>query len=97
MVIVVGNARCRRQSKKMYAGTYPLTALALKIGKAWLADQRFVKSIKRTVGEFGCNVILVTHPEKGIEDPSLLNISGGASYSRFSDAVITIKRHEEKA
>jgi len=71
----------------------PIT-LALKSGKAWVADQRFVRTVSRVAVKFGCNVILVTHPEKGIEDPSLLNIAGGASYSRFSDAVITVKKHD---
>jgi len=71
----------------------PIT-LALKSGKAWVADQRFVRGVNRTAREFGCNVLLVSHPEKGIEDPSLLNIAGGASYSRFSDGVLTVKKHD---
>jgi len=33
MVMVVGNSRLRIQSKKINAGTYPLTALALKTGE----------------------------------------------------------------
>ena len=74
---------------------YDPIALALKSGKAWVADQRFVRATSRIVREFGCNVVLVSHPEKGIEDPSLLNIAGGASYSRFSDGVLTVKKHDE--
>jgi len=73
----------------------PIT-LALRIGKAWIADQRFVKAVMDIAKNFFCNVILVTHPEKGVEDPSLMNLAGGASYGRFSDNVFTVKKHEDK-
>jgi len=73
----------------------PIT-LALRSGKAWEADQRFVREINNIAQDYLCNVIIVTHPEKGVEDPSLQNLAGGASYSRFSDNVFTIKMHEEK-
>jgi KaiC/GvpD/RAD55 family RecA-like ATPase len=72
----------------------PIT-LALRAGKAWVADQRFVKSVSNTAQEFLCNVIFVSHPEKGVEDPSLQNLAGGASYGRFSDNVFTLKKHED--
>ncbi len=73
----------------------PIT-LALRAGKAWIADQRFVKAIMDIAKKFLCNVLLVTHPEKGVEDPSLMNLAGGASYGRFSDNVFTLKKHEEQ-
>lgn len=73
----------------------PVT-LALRVGKAWIADQRFVKAVMKTARKFLCNVILVSHPEKGVEDPSLMNLADGASYGRFSDNVFTVKKHEDK-
>ena len=72
----------------------PIT-LALRVGKAWEADQRFIKAVSNTCKEFLCNAIFVSHPEKGVEDPSLQNLAGGASYGRFSDNVFTLKKHED--
>ena len=76
-------------------GVDPIT-LALRTGKAWECDQRFVRDLTNTCLQYQCNVVIVTHPEKNVEDPSLHNLAGGASYSRFSDNVFTIKMHERK-
>ncbi|MBC8471326.1 MAG: AAA family ATPase [Planctomycetes bacterium] len=73
----------------------PIT-LALRTGKAWEADQRFVRELMNIARKYLCNIILVSHPEKGVEDPSLQNLAGGASYGRFSDNVFTLKKHEDE-
>jgi hypothetical protein len=73
----------------------PIT-LALRNSKPWVADQRFVRELMNIARRYLCNVIIVTHPEKGVDDPSLQNLAGGASYGRFSDNVFTIKKHDDK-
>ena len=72
----------------------PVT-MALRTNKPWVADQQFVRHALNVAREYLCNIVMVTHPEKGVEDPNLQNVAGGASYGRFSDNVFTLKRHEE--
>ncbi len=56
--------------------------------KAWVADQQFVRHSLNVAREFLCNVLLVTHPEKSVEDPNLQNVAGGASYRRISVLIL---------
>ena len=73
----------------------PITMLA-RSGKPWISDLAFVKAAKRTAEDYGCSILLVTHPTKDTLEPTLQNLSGGAAYQRFVDCVITLQNHEPK-
>lgn len=73
----------------------PITALS-RMAKPWIADPAFLKSIRKTSTNYGCSVILVTHPTKDTLEPTLQNLAGSAAYQRFVDCIITLQNHEPK-
>jgi len=73
----------------------PITA-ATRIGKPWEADQQFLKAVEKVANDYGCSVVLVSHPEKGTSEPTRENLAGGACYERFSTVILTLHNHAEK-
>lgn len=73
----------------------PITA-ATRTSKPWIADLAFLKAAKKTATDYGCSILLVTHPTKDTLEPTLQNLAGGAAYQRFVDCVITLQGHEPK-
>lgn len=73
----------------------PIT-MAGRTGKPWISDLAFVKTAKKTSIDYGCSVLLVTHPTKDTLEPTLQNLAGGAAYQRFVDCVITLRNHKSK-
>jgi len=73
----------------------PVTAAA-RTGQPWVSDLEFLRSIKKTATEYGCSVLLVTHPQRGVTEPSRENLAGSAAYERFCETIITIANHEPK-
>ena len=74
----------------------PITA-ATRTGQPWVADLEFLRAIKKTATEYGCSILLVTHPQRGVTEPSRENLAGSAAYERFAETIITIANHEPKA
>ncbi len=72
----------------------PVT-LAQPDGKQWEADLRFVVAVKTTARQFDCSIILVTHPAKNSKGFGLDDLSGGASYARFSQTVLFMEAVEK--
>lgn len=73
----------------------PVTMLT-RLGKPWDADTRFVKAMKKTAESYGITILLVTHPSKGVTDPTRENLAGGAAYERFCDAMFVLQSHDPK-
>jgi len=73
----------------------PITAAA-RTGKPWVSDLAFVRSLNRTATNYGCSVVLVTHPQRGVTEPTRDNLAGSAAYERFSETIITLANHEPK-
>lgn len=63
----------------------PVTLLA-KGGNPWDADPEFIDRVKAVANEYGCSVIMVTHPSKGKAGaevfPSMGDIAGGAAWEQ---------------
>jgi hypothetical protein len=76
-------------------GIDPITA-AERSGEPWIADAKFLQAIKRTATQYGCSIILVTHPVKYLSLPDLSQIAGSAAYPRFSQTILWIESHDEK-
>lgn len=73
----------------------PVTMLT-RLGKPWDADTRFIKSLKKTAQTYGITILLVTHPAKGVTDPTRENLAGGAAYERFCDTMLVLQSHDPK-
>jgi len=73
----------------------PVTA-ASRTNKPWISDHEFLKNAKKTVRNYGCSVVLVTHPQKGVYEPDLTNLAGAACYERFTDCIVILQNHELK-
>jgi KaiC/GvpD/RAD55 family RecA-like ATPase len=73
----------------------PVTAAA-RTGQPWVLDLEFLRSIKKTATEYGCSILLVTHPQRGVTEPSRENLAGSAAYERFRETIITVPNHEPK-
>ena len=74
----------------------PVSA-AVRNGQPWVADPAFVRRVKRAAIDHECSIILVTHLVKGGEEGTPDKVAGSAAYGRFSDCVLQIIRHDEKA
>lgn len=81
----------------------PVTAVAVS-DRPWMDDLKFLIAAKRIVRDYGCSLLLVTHPRlgkkaagrKGGQSTSMLDdLAGGAAFPRFSQAVLWLVRHEE--
>ena len=73
----------------------PVTAAA-RTAQPWVSDLAFLRSVKKTAMEYGCSVVLVTHPQRGVSEPSRENLAGSAAYERFTETIIIIASHEPK-
>jgi hypothetical protein len=74
----------------------PITAAATS-DKPWVDDLNFLMAAKKIVRDYGCSLVLVTHPRKGKRSGMPLDdLAGGAAYPRFSQCVLWIVRHERK-
>lgn len=77
----------------------PITAVSHD-GKIWESDKNLLNSLWQTAKQYGCSIILVTHPSKsGSVMPDISSLSGGASFGRACSCAIwieTIKPKESK-
>jgi hypothetical protein len=73
----------------------PVTAAA-RTGKPWVSDLAFLRSVKRTATDYGCSIILVTHPQRGVTEPTRENLAGSAAYERFCETIITLANHDPR-
>jgi 5S rRNA maturation endonuclease (ribonuclease M5) len=85
----------KAKSGSRIIGIDPITA-AEREGDAWVVDGRFLQAVKRTATDYGCSIILVTHPVKAVSFPDLSQISGSAAYQRFSQTILWLESHDEK-
>jgi 5S rRNA maturation endonuclease (ribonuclease M5)/KaiC/GvpD/RAD55 family RecA-like ATPase len=76
-------------------GIDPVTS-ATQTGDVWKADKEFLHTVKRTAENYGCSVLLVTHPVKQVTFPDMTQIAGAACYQRFSQTILWLEHHEEK-
>lgn len=74
----------------------PVTAIRHTSRQAWAEDNDFLQRIKRTAVDYGCSVLLVTHPAKCEGKPSMEMLAGGASFSRFAQTIFWLEYHEQK-
>ncbi|MBN1395502.1 MAG: hypothetical protein JW959_10800 [Pirellulales bacterium] len=73
----------------------PITMLN-RLGKPWDSDMRFVKGLKRTAETYGATILLVSHPSKGVSDPTRETLAAGAAYERFCDTMFVLQAHDMK-
>ncbi|ARN57704.1 AAA family ATPase [Sedimentisphaera salicampi] len=73
----------------------PVTAAA-QASKPWIEDAAFMQRIKAAATDFGCSVVLVTHPAKTVSLPDLNQLAGGAAYGRFAQTAFWLEAHEPK-
>lgn len=80
----------------------PVTAVTAS-DRPWINDQNFLMAAKGIVRDYGCSLLLVTHPRigkkavgrKGGSTSMLDELSGGSAFPRFSQAILWLVRHEE--
>ena len=74
----------------------PITALAPTGKESWTADNSFLQNTQRTATDYGCSVILITHPTKTVTFPDMNQLAGSAAYARFSECILWLELHEPK-
>jgi len=73
----------------------PITAAGVN-DKRWNDDLAFMVEGKKAVAEYGASLLLVTHGKKGRNGQMDIDqLSGGASYGRFSQTVLWLERLKE--
>jgi hypothetical protein len=72
----------------------PITAVKPK-RDTWVADAEFIFAIKTIARQYGCSVVLVTHPKKGRSGAGLDDLAGGASFARFAQTILWLQYHKE--
>ena len=69
----------------------PITAVSPD-RDVFIADSKFLFTIKTVARSFACTVLLVTHPRKGRGGSiGLDDLSGGSAYQRFSQTVLWLE------
>jgi len=76
-------------------GIDPVTA-AERGGDPWVVDAKFLQAARGAAINYGCSIILVTHPIKAVSGVDLSQVSGAAAYARFSQTILWLESHEEK-
>jgi KaiC/GvpD/RAD55 family RecA-like ATPase len=71
----------------------PVTAASYETNHSWKEDGQFIMKIQQVATEYEMSIILVTHPVKSYDEPSLSAISSGAAYQRFTQNIFWIKSH----
>jgi KaiC/GvpD/RAD55 family RecA-like ATPase len=71
----------------------PVTAAA-GTDKPWIADNAFLQAVKRTATEYGCSVVIVSHPQKTVSLPDMNQLAGGAAYGRFAQTILWLEAHD---
>ncbi len=74
----------------------PVTAAAHTSRASWEEDGAFLHTIKRCAVEYGCSIVLVTHPVKAVSFADVTQLSGGAAYSRFAQTILWLESHDDK-
>ncbi len=72
----------------------PVTACAPD-PKPWIADFTAAMRLKRCAREFGCTILLTTHPRgTASKGPSLSGMAGGSAWPRFAHSALWLSRIE---
>jgi len=71
----------------------PITA-AMQTAQPWIADNAFLQGIKQLAQKYKCSIVLVLHPSKVFSRPDMNQMAGGASYSRFAQAILWLQNHD---
>ncbi|MHC4123029.1 MAG: AAA family ATPase [Planctomycetota bacterium] len=74
----------------------PVTIAAHKGEAIWKEDDEFLDTVKRAAVKNECSVILITHPVKGVSNPDVNQLAGGAAYQRFAHSILWLESHEPK-
>ena len=74
----------------------PITLASQNEKASWVKDQGFLDEVKRTVVEFNCSIVLVTHPVKAVSFPDMTQLAGGAAYQRFAQTIVWLENHDMK-
>ncbi len=70
----------------------PITAI--KQGREpWLQDFELAMRLKNIAKKYECSIILTTHPRGTAREPSLIGMSGGVAWPRFSHTVLWLEMH----
>jgi hypothetical protein len=75
----------------------PITAAAHTKRAAWEEDNGFLHNVKRTAVDYGCSVMLVTHPVKTVRHADLAQLAGGAAFQRFAQTILWLESHGDKS
>jgi RecA-family ATPase len=74
----------------------PVTIATHKGEAIWKEDDEFLDMVKRVAVKNECSVILVTHPVKGVSNPDVNQLAGGAAYQRFAHSILWLESHKAK-
>ncbi len=74
----------------------PITAAAHTGKDVWTADNTFLQDIKLTATNYGCSIVLITHPQKTVSFADMNSLAGSAAYARFSQSILWLESHEPK-
>jgi hypothetical protein len=76
----------------------PVTA-ADSSDKPWAEDKAFIRNTQSLMLDFGCSLVLVTHPKKGAAPAggnnwSMDGLAGGAAYQRHTQTVLWLRYYD---
>lgn len=74
-----------------FIGIDPITAAQTTRRDAWAEHNDFLQSVKQISVEYGCVVLLITHPTKTVCLLDLNQLAGSAAFGRFCQAAIWLE------
>lgn len=72
----------------------PVTLIPTSTSQSWEEEKNFIKHSESIAVEYGCSIVLVTHPKNNAsKKPTMEALSGSAAYSRFSHTILWLEAH----
>ena len=74
----------------------PVTFADKGADPVWVADKKFLYSVKSVVEKYQCSLLLVTHPKQGMSKTfNMDSMAGGAAFQQVTQTIIWIESLKE--
>lgn len=79
-------------------GIDPISLVDYASKKPWEEDKRLLSQLDQIASDYGCSIVLITHPTKVLQgNPHMSYLAGSSAYARCVDTIIWLEAHEEKS
>jgi hypothetical protein len=78
-----------------FIGVDPITAAQVLKRQMWSEQNDFLQQVKQIAVEYGCSILLVTHPTKQVLQPDINQLAGSAAFGRFCQSALWLEHIDQ--